>query len=251
MKEVLYTIPVNDGFDTQDECPFCYMEREVEQQAIRYVVGPAATYMEPTVRAAVGSVGFCSHHMKSLYDYGNSLGAAMILQTHLTSVLDEIKNRRGETLVIPEKKRMFHKKPVNTDMPYGDVLTARADVCYICDKIEYNMSRHYHTFFALLKEKEFREKVENCKGFCLRHFARLLQDAENYLPDSQREWFYTTAYNLMCENLERVKDDLDWFIAKFDYRNASEPWRNSQDALPRTMQKIQGIYPSDPPYRKK
>ena len=113
------------------------------------------------------------------------------------------------------------------------------------------MSRRYHTFFVLLKEPEFREKVQNCKGFCVRHFARLLQEAENNLPDSQREWFYTTAYKLMCENMERVKEDLDWFVAKYDYRNASAPWKNSKDALPRAMQKLQGLYPSDPPYKDK
>ena len=174
----------------------------------------------------------------------------MMLQTHLTSVLDEIKGK-AENPQIPSKKGLFRKKEVSNEMPYWEVLSTRANACYICDKIEYNMSRRYHTFFVLLKEPEFREKVQNCKGFCVRHFARLLQEAENNLPDSQREWFYTTAYKLMCENMERVKEDLDWFVAKYDYRNASAPWKNSKDALPRAMQKLQGLYPSDPPYKDK
>ena len=100
-----------------------------------------------------------------------------------------------------------------------------------------------------LLKAEFREKVEGCKGFCVRHFARMLKEAEQYLPDSQRDWFYPTVYRLMCENMERVKGDLDWLIAKYDYRNAGAPWGNSQDALPRTMQKLQGIYPADAPYK--
>ncbi len=250
MKEELYTIPVNEGFDADDECPFCYMEREVERHAIRYVAGPAATYMEPDVRAATGRVGFCSHHMKSLFDYGNHLGAAMMLQTYVISLLDELK-KVAEHPQIPEKKGLFKKKVVSEETPYWELLAARSDSCYICDKIEYNMSRRFHTFFVLLKEPEFREKVQNCKGFCMRHFGRLLQEAEACLPDSQRDWFYATVYKLMCENLERVKEDLDWLVAKYDYRNASAPWKNSQDALSRTMQKIQGLYPSDPPYRDK
>ena len=86
MKEQLHTIPIHEVFELEDECPFCAMERDVEHRTIRYVVGPAATYMEPHVRAATGSVGFCGHHLKSLYDYGNQLGAAMILQTHMTSL---------------------------------------------------------------------------------------------------------------------------------------------------------------------
>ena len=250
MKEELYTIPVNEGFEAEDECPFCFMERDTEQRAIRYVVGPAATYMEPHVRAATGRVGFCGHHMKSLYDYGNHLGAALLLQTHMTSLLDELK-AKAENVEIPEKRGIFRKKVQTGDMPYWEILAARKESCYICDKVEYNMSRHYHTFFVLIKDQEFRRKVENCKGFCMRHFARLLQEAENCLPDSQRQWFYTTAYRLMCENMERVKGDLDWLIAKYDYRNAGASWGNSQDALPRSMQKLQGLYPGDPPYKEK
>ena len=46
-----------------------------------------------------------------------------------------------------------------------------------------------------------------------------------------------------------IKEDLDWFIAKHDYRNSSAPWKNSQDAVPRTMQKLEGLYPADPVYR--
>ncbi len=250
MKEQLYTIPVNEGFEAEDECPFCFMERAEEQRAIRYAVGPAATYMEPTVRAATGAVGFCSHHLKALYDYGNQLGAALLLQTHFASVLDELKEK-AKNPDKPAKKSMFGKKPVSTNTPYWEILQSREDNCYICDKIEYNMSRCYHTFFELLKEEEFRNKVKNCKGFCVRHFARMLKEAERYLPESQKDWFYPTVYGLMVENMERVKGDLDWFIAKFDYRNASAPWENSRDALPRTMQKLQGLHPSDPPYKDK
>ena len=55
----------------------------------------------------------------------------------------------------------------------------------------------------------------------------------------------------MLENLARVKGDLDWMIAKYDYRNASKPWGNSQDALQRSMQKLEGIYPADAPYKDK
>ena len=250
MKEQLYTIPVNEAFETEDECPFCFMERDCEHRAIRYVAGPGATYMEPNVRAATGRVGFCNHHMKALYDYGNHLGAAMMLQTHIVSILDELKGK-AQAPQIPEKKSLFKKKVHTEEIPYWQILNERAQACYICYKIEYNMVRRYHTFFILLKEQEFRAKVESCKGFCMRHFARLLQEAENHLPESQKEWFYTTAYRLMCENIERVRNDLDWFVAKYDYRNASAPWGTSQDALPRTMQKIQGLYPSDPPYKEK
>ena len=53
----------------------------------------------------------------------------------------------------------------------------------------------------------------------------------------------------MKENLARVQADLDWFIAKFDYRNAGADWKNSKDAVSRSMQKLRGGYPTDGPYK--
>ena len=81
------------------------------------------------------------------------------------------------------------------------------------------------------------------------HFAQLLEVAEKKLPKKDRAWFYPAVYKLMRENFQRVKEDLDWMIAKYDYRNASAPWKNSKDALSRAMQKLEGIYPADPPYK--
>ena len=89
MKEQIHTIPVNEAFEAVDECPFCNMERAVEQSAIRYVLGPAASYMEPDVRGATDKAGFCGAHMKKMYDYGHTLGNALILQTYYARLLDE------------------------------------------------------------------------------------------------------------------------------------------------------------------
>ena len=92
--------------------------------------------------------------------------------------------------------------------------------------------------------------MEHSKGFCLRHFPQLLRQAEEKLPNAQREWFYSAVFRVTEENLTRVKEDLDWFVAKFDYRNATADWKNSRDAVSRAMQKLEGIYVADPPYKK-
>ena len=73
--------------------------------------------------------------------------------------------------------------------------------------------------------------------------------AETELPNAHQEWFYKTVFALMEENLARVKGDLDWLIAKYDDRNAGADWRNSRDALQRTMQKLEGGHPADPPMK--
>jgi len=78
MKESIHTIPLMDAFKAEDECPFCYLEREAEQHAISFALGSGASYMEDDVRAETDAMGFCRHHYKMMYDYGNRLGSDFI-----------------------------------------------------------------------------------------------------------------------------------------------------------------------------
>ena len=52
MKETLYTIPLNDAVNAGDECPFCFIEREVEQDLMDFVLGSGSSYMKPPTRQA-------------------------------------------------------------------------------------------------------------------------------------------------------------------------------------------------------
>ena len=244
MKEHIDTIPLHEAFDSGDECPFCYLERLSEQRAIRYCIGPGASYMEPEFRGETDRLGFCRQHMKKLYDYGNALGNALILQTYLAGILKEL-----ETVdcAAPQKKSLFGPKPKAEELLA--FLEEKESACFLCQRQAYNMRRYYHTFFVLLREEEFRQKVAFSKGFCLHHFRQLLELAPKEVPSAHSRWFYETAGRLMKENLLRVKEDLDHFVEMFDYRQSGSDWRNSRDAVPRTMQKLRGAYPSDPPYK--
>ena len=50
MKEKLYTIPLNDAMNAGDECPFCFIERNVEQDLLDFVLGSGSSYMESDIR---------------------------------------------------------------------------------------------------------------------------------------------------------------------------------------------------------
>lgn len=247
MKEQIDTIPVNEAYESGDECPFCYLERQVEQKAIRYALGPGASYMEPEVRGVTDSQGFCRQHFKKLYDYGNSLGNALVMQTYLIGLRKELEQQLT-SFELPPKKGLFAKKPEG-ELPLLQWVRQKNSTCFLCSKISYNMRRYYATFFHLTKDAEFRAKVEGSKGLCMHHFEKLLEAAEEFLPNGQREWFYSTIADLMRDNLGRIQEDVDWFVDKFDYRNASAPWKNSKDAVSRTMQKLKGGYPADGPYK--
>ena len=107
MREQLHTIPVNEAFLSEDECPFCYLQRQTEQRIIRYVGGPGASYMEPDVRGVTDRVGFCPAHLKKLYDYGNTLGNALMLQTYYLSMLERLRSEI-EQFEAPAPKKLWH-----------------------------------------------------------------------------------------------------------------------------------------------
>ena len=93
MKEKLYTIPLNDAVNAEDECPFCYIERKLEQDLMDFVLGSGASYMESDIRSETNKAGFCRPHFKKMFDYGNTLGNAWILKTHYQETITEMKKK--------------------------------------------------------------------------------------------------------------------------------------------------------------
>ena len=69
----------------------------------------------------------------------------------------------------------------------------------------------------------------------------LYMQAPKRLSGERLKDFIRELDTLYLDNMKRVRDDLDWFIDKFDYRYADEPWKNSKDALPRTITKTNSI----------
>lgn len=45
--------------------------------------------------------------------------------------------------------------------------------------------------------------------------------------------------------MKRVRDDVSWFINKFDHKYFNEPWKNAKDSLPRAMTKDCSIIEDD------
>ena len=89
MKEQLYTIPLMDAYRADEECPFCFIERNLEQHAIDFTLGSQASYMEDDIRAQTDEMGFCREHYRQMFVYGNKLGSALILETHMKSFVME------------------------------------------------------------------------------------------------------------------------------------------------------------------
>lgn len=250
MKEQLYTIPLNDAVDADDECPFCHIERSVERDLLDFVLGSGSSYMESDVREATDKAGFCRRHFKAMFDYGNTLGNAWILKTHYIQMNREMKEQIKA--FSPSKGTFFGKKKTKESggNPVHMWVKEKEESCYICSRYEETYRRYLDTFFVMYKRDEtFREKIKNSKGFCLHHFGDLCEAAESRLNDKEKDEFYPLLFSLMEQNMERLAEDVSWMVEKFDYRNKDAGWKNSKDAIQRGMQKLKGGYPADVPYQ--
>ncbi len=210
MKEKLYTIPLNDAMNAGDECPFCFIERNVEQDLLDFVLGSGSSYMESDIREQTDNAGFCRPHFK----------------------------------------KMFDRKHTERQNPIGIWVAEKERSCYICNRYADTYERYLDTFFVMYKkDPEFRDKVANSKGFCLHHFGDLCEGADSRLNDKEKAGFYEMVFPLMEQNMARLSEDVSWLVEKFDYRNKDADWKNSKDAIQRGMQKLKGGYPADPPYK--
>lgn len=254
MKDTIYTIPLTDAFKAEDECPFCFIKRKLEQDAISFILGCA--YMEDDIRATTDQMGFCGEHFKKMYDYGNRLGNALMLHTHYIALQKELA-KKIEAFT-PTKSSMFakFKKSKSSSEMDGNIISdwtkEKTHSCYVCDSLNQNFTRYMSTFFYLIETSEdFRILFKNSKGFCLPHFGDIMALADTQLNDKYKEEFYTTLFEQMQTNFKRIEDDLSWFIDKFDYRNKDADWKTSKDAIPRGMQKLSSVYVQDTPFKEK
>ncbi len=252
MKEQIHTIPIHDAMTNAGECPFCYIERKTEEHALDFTIGHGASYMEADIREMTDKEGFCRAHYKKLFDYGNALGNAWMLKTLCLRYMEEfdmqIKSFKPES----NKKGLFSKKSgtaTSSDNEIVNWIQSREETCFVCKMVENTFHSYMKTFFELYKkESSFKDSVKASKGFCFNHFKILLSYADDNLKDKDLEEFYNFILPLQKENLTRIYDDISWFVEKFDYKNKDADWKNSKDAVQRTMQKIKGQDPSLPVY---
>lgn len=216
--EKIYTIPVNEAFDAAitggaHDCPICRLYAMLEKDETERILG--AAMMEPDVRISTNREGFCEKHFDMMLSGKNRLSLALMLESHL----DELRRK--------------------TDTSADRRISAAEDnsgSCYVCSRIEYSFSRMIDTTVCLWnEEKAFRDKYEGQFCFCLPHAARLLSTGKKRIPKKLFRDFESCT-NAVCDRyFDSLRDDIKWFIKKFDYRFEEEPWGNAKDAPERAV----------------
>ena len=245
MKEKIYTIPVNEAFSTDCECPLCYLHKKLENDAVDYALG--AAMMEPDYRIISNEKGYCTHHYKMLFEKNNKLSLSLVLDTHLEELRKKINSLSKNLNSLKNEKSSLFKKE-NTDALNGfcQKISESTDSCVICEKINYTISRYIKVVFYLWEnDEDFKTKIINSKGFCIPHFNALIEAAFEYLSHQKACEFAKILYDKEVKELERIQEEIHRFTLKFDYRNRDMDLGAAIDAPKRTIEKLTGYISSD------
>ncbi len=229
MPETIYTIPINEAFDKTSEsetpsCPFCELYDMLENNALDAVLG--AAMMEPDIRIETNRLGFCRGHFNKMYEKGNRLPLALILESHIAEVNDKV-----------FKKPLFDTKGEKSESAIEKI----SGTCYLCSKISGSLSKMFsNTIYIWETDDEFRRKFKKQRCFCLPHYRRLLEYGRSGLGKKDFADFFEVAKGIEKKYIDSLNEDVSWFCKKFDYRYDNEPWGNAKDSIPRALDFLSG-----------
>lgn len=237
MKEKIYTIPVNEAYDTDTECPLCFLEKRLETEAVDYALG--AAMMEPDYRTQSNAIGYCGKHFAQMFARPNKLALALVLDTHLEEIRSKLK-KHGKSMASSGKSKLF-SKGVSSGADVTAQLDKIAEGCMVCQKINSTMERYIDVLLYMWStDAEFKRKFDNSKGVCLKHMNMLIKSVPKSLNSKNGAEFLASLYAKELDELERIQNDIHKFTLKFDYRNANMEWGSAKDAPIRTIEKISG-----------
>ena len=209
-------------FKKDTECPLCEIKKVVEEQYLHEFLNDAV--MEDNTRIAVGKKGFCGDHLAKLMARPNKLSVALQLRTRL---------EKTEDLFLPLSSTKQASKKAKE-------IRDSLSTCIICDYVNESMVKYFKTIAQMYNnEPEFRETLKKCKGFCLSHYADLLDYSSHAGLFIAKEYVGVLS-KVQKVNICRLDGDLKAFCDKHDYRNALKPLGNAQFALKNTSDKLHG-----------
>lgn len=220
MRDDICTIPVSEVFEVNDGCPICRMKKTVETHIIDYIMG--AAMMEPDVRIETNKKGFCREHFRDMLSHRGRLALALMIETHL----DE------------QKKAIFDGKLFNSAVSKAKKVSRLNESCFICDKIEWGMSRMVETLYRCYEtEMDFRELFNNQKCFCLPHYEMLVSNLDKKKMRNYGDAFLKNISRITEENIERLRADIKNYCKVYNYQGNKEncDWENAKDSVERSI----------------
>lgn len=220
MQYHIQTAPIWDAYKSGCDCPLCEIYARTETRLVGQYLNEAV--MEPEFRVKVNKRGFCTRHLKTLYGGENKLGLALQIHTRMQKITADLKKPTDVKAAKKEAAR----------------LRGEFETCVICDTADELMTRYAYTIAQMfVHEAEFPALFAASKGFCLNHYALMLDNAAKAGRNAPA--FLTELYRVQRAGLDALNGELAGFTDQYDYR-ASRAKGGARDALPRAVEKLKG-----------
>ena len=212
MKEHIYSIPLTDALKENCGCILCTIEKKLEDDALNYFLGPAM--MEPDTREITNEKGFCRRHLPMLFDKGNRLGLALVLETHVKELSSKM---------VAEKQSGFMKKGHDATLTANKLLNC-AKSCALCDKMNAQMKDAAGNLAYLWEQNsDFRDLFMLQGTLCPEHAGLVLSVCDKEISGKLRDAFIDSILFSQKKQLDGMYKDLHDFALSFDYRNTDKP----------------------------
>lgn len=199
-------------FENKCDCPLCTIEKIVESNICRELLGDGC--MDDDVRKQVNEKGFCNYHFDMLFEMPSKLGLALQCDTRMNTLF--------KTIAKPKKVKDAKKQ--------AKKITEELANCIVCDFTEKEMIKYYKTIAQLWnKEQQFKDMLAQSNGFCIRHYANLLNFSEFAFPNSDK--YLSVLYETEEKRLKYDQNLLKEFANRHDYRNLGKPLGEASSAL--------------------
>lgn len=227
MKEVIYTIPINDAYDVGCGCPVCRLEKKLDAEAREYVMG--AAMMEPDVRLMTNESGFCKRHFDEMLGMKNRLSLTLMLQSYLGELL-----RDG----IPSEEKHVSKKDFER---ISDKLSRSSEGCFICERTREKLDLYAKNIIYIWQStEEFREKTRRQEYFCPKHLALLTKFAKTLLSKREFTAFCADHFSATRKILEGLEDEVTRFCNSYNYMFRDIPLNEASLAAEHTIKFLFG-----------
>jgi len=209
MRESIYTIPISEIFEPKQGCPLCALYNTLEARWVEYICG--AAMMEPDIRVETNKKGFCLKHFEMMTALRNRLSVALILQTRLDYVNENL-DKKGIT---KPKRGWFKKAAAEQTDSCG---------CFVCSRINREFSRIGNNIAAFWnREDDFKTLYSEQEYLCFPHYKVLYSAGANELRGDRAAAFQAESMKLTRKKLLATKENIDSFCKLFDHRSAGGP----------------------------
>ena len=230
--EQIYTIPINEAFEKcgggEFSCPFCEIYSKFEKNELDLILG--ASMMEPDVRIKTNRQGFCREHFGKMLRASKKLPVALLLESHLDEVAKTV--RVG---------KLFPAKGAKGS---ADSIETMTEDCYVCSRLNDSFGKVLdNAVYMWLTDEKFRNLSAKQKCYCLPHYAAFVKAASRGMKSAEFKTFSSSVRTVEERYLGKVRENVSFFIKKFDYRYEDEPWGDAKDAVERAVALLSGETP--------